>query len=253
MYVLAFLARVFDQGVKLSINGAFVTCVCSFQDAGVNFTVYASHSHIMQYLVSNAKPDSYHHVWGPAIVSAYSSRAGRPAYSMKVDAQKIGLARIPENGQINLASVTWMKDITGNAAQSLKFKFILSLLLLQNWDTQFLDIAIDYERASKVELAEEVLLLQDQLTGQNLLDEQEQVLNIENVVERRQRLRPGAARDLVLLNLRLRQLMVSQLNEPNMLDQVISLGLLVAPVPPAAVPPVPPERHHGGNQMDEED
>lgn len=56
-----------------------------------------------------------------------------------------------------------------------------------------------------------MLLLQDQLTEQNLLDEQEPVLNIQNVVQRRRRLRPGTSKDLVILNPQLRQLAVAQL------------------------------------------
>lgn len=43
MHSLAYLARVFDQGVKVSVDGSYISGSCSFQDAGVNFTVYFSH------------------------------------------------------------------------------------------------------------------------------------------------------------------------------------------------------------------
>ncbi|KAL7322441.1 hypothetical protein PS15p_211440 [Mucor circinelloides] len=114
MHSLAYLARVFEQGVRLTVDGSYISGSCNFQDAGVNFTVYFSHTHLMKYMIFNAARNTYHHIWGSIIVSAYQSRRSNPAaYSMKMSATKIGVAKISGTDTIDLERVIFDLGVGG--------------------------------------------------------------------------------------------------------------------------------------------
>ncbi|KAL9539814.1 hypothetical protein PS6_011037, partial [Mucor atramentarius] len=227
-----YLARVYDQGVKLSIDGNYISASCSFQDAGVNFTIYCSHSHLLKYLTTRAKPNSYHHVWGAIIVTAYqSTRTGRPAYSMKMNCTKIGVAKISGTGTINLDAVNYDINIADSLAESEKYKFMLGLFLLQNWGQQVLDeVEIDYNKGSRADLARLLLQQQERLMQKSFIPMgSEPVVQVqEELLEPRARLRPGViANEVVNMNARLVAINLSMLNEDNLFDGVSALPALV--------------------------
>lgn len=217
------------------MDGSYISGSCNFQDAGVNFTVYFSHTHMMKYMMFNAAPNTYHHIWGSIIVRAYFSRKfSRAAYSMKMSATKIGVAKISATKGIDLERVSYDLNVS-SLEESIKFKFMLALFLVQRWDEQssIVNVNIDFEKGDKVELARDILMMQQRLIAAGFMPEATPpVLTLQPVVvvgERRRR--PGMIleNELVVLNPELRAVTLEALKDPALLDSGVLPALVAIP------------------------
>ncbi|KAL7322442.1 hypothetical protein PS15p_211441 [Mucor circinelloides] len=119
---------------------------------------------------------------------------------------------------------------------------MLALFLLQHWDeqTSILNISIDFEKGKKVELARDVIIMQQRLiaAGFMMLEATPPVLALQPVAVVGERCRrPGMTleNELVVLNPELRAVTLEALKDPALLDS----GVLPALVPIPANDPAP--------------
>ncbi|KAF1796627.1 hypothetical protein FB192DRAFT_1452212 [Mucor lusitanicus] len=84
------------ESIKLKLDRGIISGSCYFLDPGCNFTVYFPHSHMIRYMLTTARPGTYHRIWGSAIVNAFIS-------------DTIVIGQIQPGGQIDVDNVEFAK------------------------------------------------------------------------------------------------------------------------------------------------
>lgn len=170
----ASMSRVYE-GITLKVDKTRLSASCRFSDAGTNYTAYFSHINMIFYFACNGKSNSYHCLYGPFSINAYNSqRFNRACYSARMSPTRVYQLSM-ERGVCTVGE----RQTTIEEPENSKYRFLLSLFILQNWQTTENDpennrtqgIKLDLDNANKMEFANELNQQKRNLQNRGILSD----------------------------------------------------------------------------------